>query len=432
MSTKTPNLGLTKPAQDEYYDVDIFNENADIVDAALADYDGRYKVGDIITTARKDMSGKWALCNGAIIPDKYSKLQELTATTDTFPIRGSSGDFYARLNGTCFQVKNGYKSGDTTYTGSTISYAEEYKNKNTTWTEVSANNFVVGDAMYINGMCVFIGHEQYKMGDDLYSPSVIRAFTKASGKAPVQKISKGIGGDDASKMAFSGSILAVNTYIDSKYTVYYTTDLTNFNSWTPFTSAAGSSSISDLRYEGKYWCIYRTDGLFYSGNIQNNSLSQIKISGYTIKTNFVYLNGKYYLIAAASSGELHLFYSTSPETIGDNSVVISLPSGTSLNSSACYLYASQSTNKLYLKGTTDSGWSDDDHIYFSPNTFSASATPTGGAWTKFSTTAFLRGPFKMVTTITPKFALINEAMSYLPELPTISPDHAYAYIKRED
>lgn len=35
MATTTTNLGLTKPSQDDFYDVDIFNANADKVDSAL-------------------------------------------------------------------------------------------------------------------------------------------------------------------------------------------------------------------------------------------------------------------------------------------------------------------------------------------------------------------------------------------------------------
>ena len=35
MSTKTPNYNLTLPAQTDYYDVDIFNENYGIIDEAL-------------------------------------------------------------------------------------------------------------------------------------------------------------------------------------------------------------------------------------------------------------------------------------------------------------------------------------------------------------------------------------------------------------
>lgn len=35
MATNTPNYGLTKPAQDDFYDVDVFNGNADIIDAEV-------------------------------------------------------------------------------------------------------------------------------------------------------------------------------------------------------------------------------------------------------------------------------------------------------------------------------------------------------------------------------------------------------------
>ena len=35
MATKTPNYGLTKPAGSDYYNVEDFNGNADLIDAAL-------------------------------------------------------------------------------------------------------------------------------------------------------------------------------------------------------------------------------------------------------------------------------------------------------------------------------------------------------------------------------------------------------------
>lgn len=35
MATKTPNYGLTKPADTDFYDVKVFNDNADIVDREL-------------------------------------------------------------------------------------------------------------------------------------------------------------------------------------------------------------------------------------------------------------------------------------------------------------------------------------------------------------------------------------------------------------
>jgi hypothetical protein len=49
MATQTTNYKLTKPAQDEYYNVQVFNDNADIIDKALNNkaegphnHDGKY------------------------------------------------------------------------------------------------------------------------------------------------------------------------------------------------------------------------------------------------------------------------------------------------------------------------------------------------------------------------------------------------------
>lgn len=102
MATQTTNYNLTKPAQDDYYDVDVFNDNSDKIDAALkaqddtdnaikadiknvktdlANFDNRYKIGDIVTTARTDLGDNWALCNGNQIfesnyPDAFKILSQ--------------------------------------------------------------------------------------------------------------------------------------------------------------------------------------------------------------------------------------------------------------------------------------------------------------------------------------------------------------------
>ena len=37
MAAETTNYGLTKPAANESYDITVFNQNADLIDAALKD-----------------------------------------------------------------------------------------------------------------------------------------------------------------------------------------------------------------------------------------------------------------------------------------------------------------------------------------------------------------------------------------------------------
>lgn len=46
--TRTPTYGLMKPAENEYYNVEVFNQNADTIDEALSqkatlDENGRLK-----------------------------------------------------------------------------------------------------------------------------------------------------------------------------------------------------------------------------------------------------------------------------------------------------------------------------------------------------------------------------------------------------
>ena len=66
--TKTKFLGLKKPAGKDYFNVEDFNENAEIIDEAFED--GSAKIGDIKITIRKINDEKWLLCNSQIITEE--------------------------------------------------------------------------------------------------------------------------------------------------------------------------------------------------------------------------------------------------------------------------------------------------------------------------------------------------------------------------
>lgn len=45
----TPNLGLKKPAREDFYNVDDFNDNADILDATLKEHEIKIEAAAYIT-----------------------------------------------------------------------------------------------------------------------------------------------------------------------------------------------------------------------------------------------------------------------------------------------------------------------------------------------------------------------------------------------
>lgn len=440
MAEKTRNYALTKPAQDEYYDVDIFNDNADIVDTALADYDGRYKVGDIITTARKDMSDKWTLCNGVIIPDAYPALQTLLNTQFTFPM--TAGTMFCQLNGIYFKIDDHYDD-DHNYSGATIYYTEEFKNKATTWTKFYEGATTINDAYYIKGKYVFTGVKSYS-NDSSVS---ILAFTKAAGAAPVQVTTIGYVNSSSGEYnphctGFNGSILAVpSKYYDSgslTMAINYTTDLDTLKNWKVFKASTTSTSVTyySIRYEGKYWSIYRSDGLYYSGDMAGNSWGEVKIpDGYTVCTNFCYLGGLYYVIITNTSDKsYYLCYSSDITTLTNNRVKITMSDSTAtIEVRDSGLIASQDTGRIYFIGEGKTTWGTSPALYVSPGKYSTSNLPKAGTWQFLSSIgANYSTPLSNCYKITNKQTIIRKGISYLPELPTISPDHSYAYIKKED
>lgn len=57
MATNTENYGLIKPAQEEFYDIDVFNENADKVDAVLkAHADGLVSTAGVVATVQSTLN----------------------------------------------------------------------------------------------------------------------------------------------------------------------------------------------------------------------------------------------------------------------------------------------------------------------------------------------------------------------------------------
>lgn len=447
MAEKTINYKLTKPDQDEYYDVGIFNDNADIIDKALADFDSRYKIGDIIQTVRKDLGDKWALCNGALIGDNYTVLQGLLNTQWTYPLK--AGTLFCKLNGVYFKIDSTYARGDNNYSGATIYYTEKFANKATTWTKFYEGAFDVGDAYYIKGKYVFVGREAYSNN----TSTQITAFTKEAGAAPIQKtdigyVSSSSGESQPIVSGFNGTILAVPAkYYDSgslTMAIMYTTDMDTLKNWKTFKASTSATSVTyhSIRYEGKYWGIYRSDGLYYSSSMENNAFGQINPpSGYEIGSNFCYINGLYYMLLWNTSDKsLYLCYSKDVTTLTANKVKIIPETFTADNMVTAYngkgysgLMGSTDTGHLYMVIVGKNTRGNIDMLFCSPEVYGTDNLPKAGVWKKLSelTTVYQTGFFNC-SEITSKQTIVRRDMSYLPELPTLSPDHSYAYIKRDD
>lgn len=83
MATETTNYKLVKPDETEFYDINVFNANADKIDNAIKDMEGK-----IPTDLPPDLSGEIDKINETL-GDKLSKRTTIDAT---IPASGWTGD----------------------------------------------------------------------------------------------------------------------------------------------------------------------------------------------------------------------------------------------------------------------------------------------------------------------------------------------------
>lgn len=83
MATETTNYKLVKPDETEFYDINVFNANADKIDNAIKDMEGK-----IPTDLPPDLSGEIASINKTI----ENKLNKRTTIDATIPASGWTGD----------------------------------------------------------------------------------------------------------------------------------------------------------------------------------------------------------------------------------------------------------------------------------------------------------------------------------------------------
>lgn len=83
MAQETTNYKLVKPDETEFYDINVFNANADKIDNAIKDMEGK-----IPTDLPPDLSGEIASINKTL----ENKLNKRTTIDATIPASGWTGD----------------------------------------------------------------------------------------------------------------------------------------------------------------------------------------------------------------------------------------------------------------------------------------------------------------------------------------------------
>lgn len=291
MSTKTPNLGLTKPDPSDYYNIDVFNENADKIDAALkvqtdtdnaikadiknvkidlANFDKRYKIGDVITTARTDLGNNWALCNGdQVYKSEYPEAYELLKEGD-----------YVLWNNSSNMIKTGYAAD----TWSIYAYGDNFLiSAGHKLLVVDANGNLLNSAdlsisradefCYLNGNFIAIHNEPYSNWKDFLSADNLNGpWSIFRARVP-----------DMSKIVYDGSHYVAAT----GYCWMYTESI-------PTTTWNESSNWSNYSYDSPlpgFQFLDYLDGVYIAGGGYNSDTmtiyftNSITAQGTVIKVN---------------------------------------------------------------------------------------------------------------------------------------------------
>ena len=86
MATTTTNLGLTKPAQTDFYDVDVFNGNADLIDTAVGQAASSTQVEQIeedVETISADIGGTADAAGSVTTGSVFAKLNKIIGDITT-------------------------------------------------------------------------------------------------------------------------------------------------------------------------------------------------------------------------------------------------------------------------------------------------------------------------------------------------------------
>ena len=91
MATNTTNYNLIKPEIDDFYDVEVFNENADLIDAALKSLsdEAATKTKKAVTGTTTLTASKWVALGTAVGEYKYKYELALSGITAKDVFNGS-------------------------------------------------------------------------------------------------------------------------------------------------------------------------------------------------------------------------------------------------------------------------------------------------------------------------------------------------------
>jgi len=287
MATKTPNLGLTKPAPDDFYDIGVMNENMDKIDAGVKE--ASLRVGDMVLSKRTSLGDKFLAANGAKVDTlTYPELAEVLPSSG-WGIRtvsvGSTQTWsmaYNRANN--FHVVNGY---DNT-SQACLWYTDDPRNG--TWKKVIP---WVGVTSYGRCKTIWDGTHYctiiyYQSGNQ----SIACYATSLDGPWTTYTISL-MGTSTPTYLQYLGGYYII---VDQN-SVYYCTDFTN-NSWTKVSNRASRP----LGYDGTYF--YTT----YSSRVYYGTTPALSETGQSIpKANFgcsaiAKRGNRYYLMSLYDSG----------------------------------------------------------------------------------------------------------------------------------
>jgi len=86
MASKTEHYGLTKPDETDFYDIAVFNENADIIDAALYEVrDADYDTAGSADTVQKNLDAHTGNADIHITTTTYTATIPTSGWSDTAP-----------------------------------------------------------------------------------------------------------------------------------------------------------------------------------------------------------------------------------------------------------------------------------------------------------------------------------------------------------
>lgn len=292
MADKTKNLGLTKPARDDYYDIDVFNDNFDKIDADARNFGACYKIGDTVETLRTDLGDNWALTNGEKIDrTKYPQFYRMMAKShqqyivaDTEKIIFYNSNYKTFLD-TQYFVNNQY-----------LFFHAQDANSNDDNTEI-------GQVQAFDANMNYIGKYTYRPPGSYYDTGRLYYLNETYIFRGTYRSSSGyyqsfftlsqLGGEVTKKGGFSadGSCNSLYYTSDMYYDgtnyslrhgnkIFYSSDL---KTWKSIDTVVNANDIIDYVYAGGFYIVIKANDIFYATSLTGDwsTISVANQSGFS-------------------------------------------------------------------------------------------------------------------------------------------------------